>query len=67
MAYLRELTAPRCQTCSKPARFELVNRVNAPLGKYCKKCAERKLAEQQRSEQVRRLDVMQPLVMKVGF
>lgn len=49
MAYLRELSAPRC-SCGKPARVELVNRYNAPCGTFCRRCGERARRELERRE-----------------
>jgi hypothetical protein len=49
MAYLREFGS-KCQRCSKPATVELLNRFNAPCGKFCKKCGERARAEMERKE-----------------
>ena len=42
MAYLRDIPRPKC-SCGRPARVELVNRVNAPIGCYCPSCGRRRL------------------------
>ena len=41
-AYSIPLGKPRCD-CGARASFEVFNRFNATCGKFCKKCAERKV------------------------
>jgi hypothetical protein len=50
MAYLRDLPAPRCAACGKPAKVELVNQRNATHGAYCRPCGGRFKAELERAE-----------------
>jgi hypothetical protein len=37
VAYLRKL-AVECCLCCKPAKYELLNRMNAVNGRYCEAC-----------------------------
>jgi hypothetical protein len=43
--HLRELPQYKCR-CGKPARVELYNDRNAPMGTYCKPCGARALREE---------------------
>jgi len=43
MAFLREVPSHRCGWCSKTARYEVVNRVNAVIGYACKRCGQREV------------------------
>ncbi len=36
MAYVKPIRNPRCVICRKPATAEVMNRVNASLGEFCK-------------------------------
>jgi hypothetical protein len=49
MAYVREISQPRCK-CGKLAKLTVLNRVNAPQGDYCRSCADRELRALQRCE-----------------
>jgi hypothetical protein len=37
MAYTRSIVPPKCQECTRPATVEVMNRFNAPCGKFCAK------------------------------
>lgn len=37
-----------CCKCGRRAFGELMNSYNAPMGPYCKKCADKKIAEDQK-------------------
>jgi hypothetical protein len=50
-AHLREMYVRHC-SCGKPAKVELFNTFNAPLGSFCKPCGKRALAETLKREQV---------------
>jgi superfamily II helicase len=53
MAYLRELKR-LCRECRlRAAVVELVNRRNAGLGEFCRRCGERRLKEQLEREKLR--------------
>jgi len=45
MAYLRQIPAHKCR-CGKKATVELINRHNAPQGKYCDLCGRQALRKQ---------------------
>lgn len=53
MPYLRQIPNHRCP-CGKPARVELIEGRNAPMGRYCKGCGARKLREDQQRLKWRR-------------
>jgi hypothetical protein len=50
VAYLRDLPKPTCCNCGARASVALYNRVNAPLGNFCRQCARHALKEQARRE-----------------
>lgn len=50
MAYLRDL-AERCISCKvREAKVELHNRMNTPIGKFCRSCGNARLASMKRIE-----------------
>lgn len=50
MAYLRDL-AERCTSCKvREAKVELHNRLNTPIGKFCRSCGNARLASLNRME-----------------
>jgi hypothetical protein len=53
MAYLRDLPRPLCR-CSARATVELLNRANATVGYYCRRCGRSRLAELQAAEAAER-------------
>lgn len=44
MAYLKEIPRDTCR-CGKKAKVILVNKYNAEMGRYCKKCGNKELKE----------------------
>jgi len=49
MAYMRELIQ-YCQRCSRPARVEVFNWRNAPMGKFCRGHGRQRLKELEEQE-----------------
>lgn len=51
MAYIRDICNSPCSRCGiVMATKEVINRFNAPCGKFCTRCAKQKLAELEKAE-----------------
>lgn len=51
MAYLVQLSLPKCQECKREATCELRGLANQPIGPYCSKHGQRALKERDKLEQ----------------
>lgn len=50
MAWLKEISRPRCNSCPRPASVTLMNCRNAPCAVYCKACSKKALRDQEYRE-----------------
>ena len=51
MAYMTKLNA-ECQICKRQARYTVSNRYNAPMGQFCRACADKLVKDLDKEERV---------------